>query len=751
MERIIFLAIMIMLIINIPASARKDTSRSPIGFWKTDHTGLPCFQYTGSIPFFVKLSNGDSVKLSPDPWFVLGNYQLTVFAHVSGKYELITGQRAWGRMNQGDLPNTGENNAQLEIIGDDGTSNKVFQLVGESSLSADSCKSQRTFGCGYANYQYKAGKMLISRTMSVKPSTSPDNGTSAFLLTVVFKNTTGHNQHIRYTEAIRANYQTIMQQFTPMKNCKVKYPVSFNTNEHTVMARFKAKTDDPMLFQSKDGLSKYEGYPPVLFMDDLSHNGVPGIEKRNLSLTYNMFLKRGEKKKLRIIIGYSMERSYSNISQIRQELSDSSDFSTQWKRVLPQFPSEPNLNLRRELTWHAYMLEAMATYSDYYHETKIPQGTIYDYSWGQHASARDNFQHALATIYYNPELTKSIIRYMMKRTLPSGEIMLIEYGNGFAESGCYQTSDQQLWFFLLLSEYLRVTGDYKFLNEKVPCYPVKNMPEYTIADYTKRCFEYLRYQVGTGSHGLVRLLNSDWCDNIYYTIPVLYNAVQPMAESHMNTAMALAILPSLADQLEKASVDKTFISSIRQWRHCLFDAYMKDWGNRPYPRRMYFAGRTFGENNMFLEHLGFTLLIKDLPEQRKSSLYTLMQKKLYAGEKLGAREQEKPELTNSNMEVGSRENGGFWYSLNGPVIAGVSTFDKQEAKLLLSKMSLNNLAKEFPQYWSSYWSAADNVESSLMPSEGLPDQTAHYSDIPIACAHVHAWMLYCWYFINMAK
>ena len=61
---------------------------------------------------------------------------------------------------------------------------------------------------------------------------------------------------------------------------------------------------------------------------------------------------------------------------------------------------------------------------------------------------------------------------MMKRTAPSGEIMLIEYGNGFAEPTCYQTSDQQLWFFLLLSEYLRITKDYAFLNERVACYPV---------------------------------------------------------------------------------------------------------------------------------------------------------------------------------------------------------------------------------------------------------------------------------------
>ena len=218
----------------------------------------------------------------------------------------------------------------------------------------------------------------------------------------------------------------------------------------------------------------------------------------------------------------------------------------------------------------------------------------------------------------------------------------------------------------------------------------------------------------------------------------------------MNTAMALAILPCLADQLEAANngqfsmVNSQLIQSIRLLRQQLFDAYMKDWGSRRYPRRMYFAGKAYGETQMFLDHLGFTLQISDLPAERKRALYTEMRQRLYAGEKLGAREQEKPELTSDDIEPGSRENGGFWYSLNGPAILGIATFDKQEAWARLQQMSLANGARQFPQYWSSYWSAADNIESSLMPSEGLPDQTHIYPDIAIACAHMHAWMLYCY-------
>lgn len=87
----------------------------------------------------------------------------------------------------------------------------------------------------------------------------------------------------------------------------------------------------------------------------------------------------------------------------------------------------------------------MATYSEYYGGTKMPQGTCYDFEWGQHTSARDNFQHALPLVYYNPKLAKSVLRYMLKRTIPFGEIRLIESGNGYADNERYFSSDQQLY------------------------------------------------------------------------------------------------------------------------------------------------------------------------------------------------------------------------------------------------------------------------------------------------------------------
>ena len=148
---------------------------------------------------------------------------------------------------------------------------------------------------------------------------------------------------------------------------------------------------------------------------------------------------------------------------------------------------------------------------------------------------------------------------------------------------------------------------------------------------------------------------------------------------------------------------------------------------------------------MFLEPMGYTLQIADFSQKKKIALYSEMQKRLYNGEKLGARQQENPEFESLEYDKGSRENGGFWWALNGPVILGVNTFDNQEAKRLLQMMSLDNMSKNFPEYWCCYWDAADNIESSLIPQEGLSDQSFNYSLVPHCCAHPHAWFLYCWY------
>lgn len=732
-----------------------------LGYWLTDDRGLPAFEYTGKIPYENYLSNGQKVKLPDDPWFLLGNYQLTLFAHVSGEYELITGQRSWGRVNQGKVRNSGLNRSEICING------KKISLVGMDSIAADNDKCRRIFGCGFGVYSYNIENVTVKKKLSVKPSETPYDGTSAFVLEVTIHNNGDENIICGYTESVTANYEEIQFQTIPAEWRKVRYKnVPFeNKSENIVGVKITAECNDLLLMSDRNEMSRVECFPPMLFMKSLTNNVSLAEKNSEISAEFEGEIEPNGEVNIRMIIGYSFEHGVSIMDKTCAELSDGnfgnglcSAYADDWDRIIPAFENEKDDVMRRELRWHAYNLEAMATYSEYYGETKIPQGTIYDYDWGVHASARDNFQHALPLVYYNPSLAKSVLRYMFKRTTPVGEIRLIEVGNGYADNERYFTSDQQLYFFMLFTEYLRVTNDYAFLSEEVEPFPSNGQKKMPVIHFAEKCFTFLRDTVGKGAHGLVRLLNSDWNDAVYYIEKVPFNNIFFSGESHMNSAMVISIFQNLIPLLKKSAECESLnlysnkismlCSSMENYRTEILDAYVRDMGDRTFPRRMYFNNKPYGDDNMFLEPQGFTLQINELSDRQKRRLYVEMQKRVYSGEKLGAREQENPEFEDDGFDKGSRENGGFWWALNGPVIIGVSEFDKSEAEKLLKNMTLQHLSEEFPQYWSSYWSAADNLESTLIPEEGLPDQSLTYANVPVYCAHPHAWILYCYYKIT---
>ena len=208
----------------------------------------------------------------------------------------------------------------------------------------------------------------------------------------------------------------------------------------------------------------------------------------------------------------------------------------------------------------------------------------------------------------------------------------------------------------------------------------------------------------------------------------------------MNTAMAVVILGDLAATLERQGMAVSgdgaqLAAGLRQHREGLREAFLRDWGTRPFPRRMYFqGGRPVGEDEMWLEPQGFTLLIPELPAERKRALYREIQERLMKGEALGAKQIEKP-VHKLDTPPGSRENGGFWYALNGPLVLGVAGFAPEEAQKLLRRMTFSSFARRFPAYWTGQWTACDALDSASLPTEGLSVYIPY-------CAHAHAWPLY---------
>jgi hypothetical protein len=81
------------------------------------------------------------------------------------------------------------------------------------------------------------------------------------------------------------------------------------------------------------------------------------------------------------------------------------------------------------------------------------------------------------------------------------------------------------------------------------------------------------------------------------------------------------------------------------------------------------------------------------------------------------------------------------------MVIGLATFDKVAALSLLRMMTFDNFSRQYPNYWTGLWSAADTVNAAASGDiAGLPrpDSGGLWTTFASYCAHPHAWQIYGW-------
>lgn len=717
-------------------------AQAQVGNWSKDEVGLPLFVYKGGYPFVKKDENGKLLNQYNDPYSILGNYMLTVFAHASGKYQLITGERTWARLNMGDTLNR----VQTESGGLLRINNEEVNLIGKAS--------EVRFGTGFAAYDYNVKNLKITRIFSTLPSREYNDGTAAMKISVSIKNTSGKVAAISYTEWIRANFENYYQIHKNVKKVDYQNQISIDKAAGVVVSKISATPREPMLWRDKDQFSEYDGFPPLLFLQTLNKEKANISTRKdpkgydNLLSSQTLSLKSGEEKIIEFIVGFTYENS--SIESLTKSLQAKGTFRNEWKNRLPDFKNEPDDSLRAELVWNTYVLHCMATYSDYFKETKIPLGACYDYVWGMHVCTRDHAQLALPMMYYDKDLAKSVLRYVLKRLNAKGELHMAEHGYGFVSHGTLFGSDNQLYPLWAIGEWLRITKDSDFLLETTDYYPMNSGAKGSTLDKIEAMFLYLRDEVRTGKRGLVRNLNSDWSDDVHFvSANAPFNRNFENSESNTNTAMAISTLKTLADELEKCIENEKFksqkerlqtlISAIRVYRQNLLNALKKELEGRNFLTAYHFYSTDWGADKIFLLPNAFALQIPELGKDKKSVILTEIENRILKSEKLGARNREEPQTDGMHYAMpGTGENGGFWWCPNAQLILGVNAVDKTKAQLLFKKASFQNQSKQFPNYWTGYWTASDYIHSSISDSEGASNNWPF-------CSLPHAFKIYTYF------
>ena len=713
----------------VDVSAAMDAWEEQIGHWE-EHKGLPVYSYTGNLPFTAVDEYGHRTELPEDPTFLLGNYRIGIIPHVSGMYECLTAERGWARLNASrERPDYGSVESSLTCEGERWT------LAGMQSLAACSASAGRRFGTGFASWSYRLPDGVnCTRTLSVRPSPEVNGGDPCFVMDITLYNASTREKNLSFVEAIPLNY-------VPM-DVQMEAEPTLRYEAHTTADGLLARVDFeavPARFTripSRQENTPLDFYPPSWFLQKASADGRVYATSDTLGFQADVLLMPGESRTLSFVVGIGAGTPGDFLAGTTP--SAEGRFLSAWKQALPDFSGEEDPVLRREMAWHAHFLEASAKYGAYYEETFVPQGSVYSYHYGDNIAARDLLQALLPACYTHPALAKSALRHALMHTRPDGEIERGDAGYGYVMPTIYQESDPQLYVFFAVGEYLRITGDYAFLQEKLPLSPAEYGREDTVAGVLGRHFLYLRDVIGTGPHGLVKLLNSDWSDSFLHRYSP--NTTMHEAESHLNSAMALAVLPGFVREIARGGLDE-LASAVEAYRKNILSAYLADLEGRPFSPRAYLKGQVFGDDLVCIEPHSYLFAIPEIPAERKREIYAYILPRI--ADSWGLRTRERS-LWGGTPEG---EDGGIWFALEYPLLLGVSTFDTEEAWRLLKAFTFDHFAATHPSYWIGQWTAPDELNSSLSRDglyafwTGMPDYRLCFQGW---CSHPHTWPLYCY-------
>lgn len=465
-----FIKIAVCIITAIVSFSVSATERE----WKDAPGGLPYYKYTGSQ--------------SEDAAFLLGNPRIKVRTHQNGIYELISGDRCWGCFNADPTrPDYGKNRATAYV------GRKKFELVGPGSLATQSGKCEVYSGAGFARYDYDLGNGIkCSRMISVMPSKNPQEAVPVFLVTLTFENQSTSARNISYEEAISPYYVQSAHRLTPEAERPIQYNISTEISFRCIKADFGAVPQGFVSLAIPQHRAKDEFDPHSIFI--YCDNAFLVVNEGELKASIDDFRLRPRRKHtFHVVVGFSGEsnRKTAEAFILKAEDGRAGAFSSMWKKHIPDFSSEQNTQIRNELYRCAYSAEALTVYSDYFKETFIPGKIGNAIRYGENTSNSEHINAALQACYTDPSLAKSIIRYVMKQTSFDGMIPDANKGYGYIPSDQYTHNLVQLEVLNAITEYLRLTGDYAFLDEWIEAYPIERGEVRSVMSVIESYFMYL--------------------------------------------------------------------------------------------------------------------------------------------------------------------------------------------------------------------------------------------------------------------
>ena len=747
---------------------------SNFGNWITDEFGLPAFEYKCDQKTELRAIYETPTGPKTLHWHQIGNDKLIAIGTNDGYVQLFSGEKGPKWIND-------YNPLEKDYSGGFGYINDGNKCWSTLYLDKpDDAKYQRVFGMGYYKKSIDYNGINITQYIF-----APFGNDSILISQVSISNSNKESKNLKYFEYWDVNTNEIIpsnffintiklklnQRLTENYN-RITYDTYFdkklssiiskpnlivkgiNTN---VPSRVDKNPSEIFLTCFNHPISGFEGDQNVFFGNNyrdrpesvingrtrnstISENKLLGKFGATMVLESEINLSPDETKTIYYGYGYAdigktdelISKYKDNIQNILNETMDN------WKQTIPIFNFTEDNWFSREMAWDYYYLRSGSSYDNYFKCHTICQGGIYLYIVGVNTGLRDSCMDALPMIFLYPELAKEVLRYTMRASLllPKGEIPYGISNYGIKRFGLWLPSDSDLYFLLLATEYILYTRDFKFLDEMVSYYSLKNIVKESVYEHLKVAYNHLINVVGIGKHGLIKMRTGDWNDMIVYWSPTNKLMFTLFGESTLNTAFAAYVLPNLA-YIAELKGDTEFALTIRnqvnQLKGALKNQWTGKWFNRAHCGDI--KDTILGDADLFLEPQSWALISKIVTDEQADILIKNIYSILNLNSSIGA------VGFSSNANLLDGWDGGIWPALNGPLIWGTSLYNKNLAWTQMKNITFAKHAEEYPDIWYGVWSGADMYLSNQFGNSGKtsPVLSAFY---PVQNMNSHAWPLY---------
>jgi hypothetical protein len=474
-----------------------------------------------------------------------------------------------------------------------------------------------------------------------------------------------------------------------------------------------------------------------------------------LLLERKLSLKPGESRTLSFLYGYVAPSTDldSLITKYRQGASSALRVSSdQWTRHGLRFSTPEEPWVEREVAWNHYYLRSGFTYDDFFKQHIVSQASIYQYVMGFQGAARDPLQHALPLLFSHPDLVREVLRYTLSGVRPDGSIPYGIVGHGMPmPTTSDNSSDMPMWLIWAVSEYVLATRDVRFLDSEVGTVYGESAGRDSVRNLLARCYRHLTDDVGTGEHGLMRMLQDDWNDALVnaWTTQAEAKEVVEKGESVLNSAMAAYVFDYYAHMLTYAGGDQRLTlpiwQKVEEHRRAVRAQWTGEWFRRAW------LGPTdgwLGENCMWIEPQPWAIIGGSANLEQTRTLVDNIDQKLRQVSPIGAIQlSEGPDQVQRGAwksEPGTQVAGGVWPSLNQTLIWALAGIDGAMAWDEWKKNSLARHGEVYPEIWYGTWSGPDVLNSALSKHPGATTggEPFGWTDFPVLNMHTHACPLF---------